>query len=284
MMKHGAKDAVVAKDASTSECASDNLTCQGEEGAFGKTVAITPPPLAPAPPATPSSEVAIAATPVVSVSPSRRNQHHHQQHCWSTTLRRMSLLNALLFLGLALSQAQLHATASSVSTNSNNDNNSPPTSKDTKTAAASRKTPTSLLANDKANTISPSSDNSEDRDSVLEEGSDRSNKNGLHSQDESALEIDSQNQVSLGGNNDEEDDREEEDEEEEASRRPPNNVFIVATVDGTLAAIDSLSGKVLWKKAGKVSQTYGSTTNPSSTDNHHHHDGHDGIHDDDHHQ
>ena len=177
-----------------------------------------------------SSAAIVAAT---ATRTSRRNNPH--QH-WSPTLRRMSLLNTLLFLGLALSQAKLHASASTAAGLVEDDN-----SQQTNTQTTLIKTPpppslTNIISDDTGDKLVMNTDLGD----ISEESS-----NDYHEQEEETDHC-----------------------EEEPPQRPRKDVFIVATVDGTLAAIDSMSGKVLWKQPGKGSQAYYSG-NPSNVDNHH---------------
>ena len=212
------------------------VACTGEEELNAAAVAQQP---------KKSSAAIITAT---ATGTSRRNNPH--QH-WSPTLRRMSLLNTLLFLGLALSQAKLQALASAAAlgvnnNNDNNDNNSQQTN--TQTAATKKPFPSSSLTN-----------------IISDDGGDNLEMNtDLEGISEETWKTES-TKATL-------DDHEQEEEtdhcEEEPPQRPGKDVYIVATVDGTLAAIDSMSGKVLWKQPGKGSMAYYSE-NPSNADNHH---------------
>lgn len=148
---------------------------------------------------------------------------------WTPTLRRVSLLNTLLFLGLALSNTKIQAHASSGGLNSNA---SPIESRSTEKQATSL----SNLEGDfvdqagRQMDVNPSSTEKESPlDVWLEEIEDESGQK----KDESRG----------GGSGD-------------SSHEIQDEVIIVATVDGTLAAIESSTGEVIWRNHGTASKSH----------------------------
>jgi len=127
----------------------------------------------------------------------------------------MSLLNTLLFLGLALSQTKLHASANGIS------DNSPAEQKQSSSTSVDQK-----FIDDKINLVPDIADVPE----ILKTNYHLWGRHSLNTESESG---------------------------QEPPRQPPQtDIIIVATVDGTIAAIDSASGDILWKQVGKGSEAH----------------------------
>ena len=162
------------------------------------------------------------------------------------TLRRVALLNTLVFLGLALSHSEIHAhkstSASALSrqptknSNQNNGNNEH-LQNDASSVAAFVGAASDVFQSSSTGDMDPSV---------------------TYQQLQNLFEEDEKQQNILESEEPENDYIEDAFDESSSSSGTSSqkDIIIVATVDGTMAAIDSSSGKVLWKQAGEGSKEH----------------------------
>jgi hypothetical protein len=157
---------------------------------------------------------------------SRNNNNNNNNNHWTPTLRGLSLLHTLVFLGLALSHTKLHTHA----------------------AASASAVPTLLVDSE------PSS-SSQRNHARLETRPTLTTLTEIHDVREEMEFVGSEEPASSSS-------------QENNKNNKRKDLILVAAVDGTLAAIERVTGKVLWKQDGGGSLA----RYPNQSDNNHNND------------